>query len=81
MVKVDTTTGAVRPQDVVALLRPNSTLISIMLANNETGVIQPIAEVVRAVKVWECEVGRIGKVFIHTDAAQVMEYASYIVQQ
>jgi cysteine desulfurase len=36
--------GLIDPADLRAALRPNTKLVSIMLANNETGVIQPIAE-------------------------------------
>ena len=35
--------GLVDPADVKRALRPNTKLVSIMLANNETGVVQPVA--------------------------------------
>jgi cysteine desulfurase len=41
-----------------------TTLVSIMLANNEVGTIQPIEEIVRIVK------GRNPKTLVHTDAVQ-----------
>src|SRR5580704_8607360 len=37
--------GRVDPDDVRRALRPNTTLISVMMANNETGVIQPVKEI------------------------------------
>jgi cysteine desulfurase len=37
--------GRVRAADVIAAIRPETRLVSMMLANNETGVIQPVAEV------------------------------------
>lgn len=37
--------GRVDPEDVRAAMRPETALVSIMHANNETGVIQPIEEV------------------------------------
>lgn len=37
--------GRVEPSDVAALLREDTAFVSVMLANNETGVIQPIAEI------------------------------------
>lgn len=40
--------------------------VSVMLANNETGVIQPVAEIVKACREW-C-----GDVLVHTDAAQAL---------
>ena len=40
------------------------TLVSVMWVNNETGVIQPINEVVRIAKKYEC--------LVHCDAAQAL---------
>jgi len=54
--------GLVDPSDVRRALRPNTKLISIMLANNETGVIQPV----RKIAAIAAEVG----VHFHTDAVQ-----------
>jgi cysteine desulfurase len=54
--------GQVNPDDVLSALRPNTRLISIMLANNETGVLQPIAEIGR--------IAREHSVLFHTDAVQ-----------
>src|SRR3954471_14168971 len=54
--------GVVRPETVHAALQPNTRLISIMMANNETGVLQPVEEI-----------GRIAKehgALFHTDAVQ-----------
>ena len=39
--------GFVRPEDVEALMGPDVALVACMLANNETGVIQPLAEISR----------------------------------
>jgi cysteine desulfurase len=50
------------PEDVRKALRANTRLISVMMANNETGVIQPVEEI-----------GKIAEeadVFFHTDAVQ-----------
>jgi cysteine desulfurase len=55
-------TGRVRVSDVVTLLRSYTALVSLMHANNETGVLQPIAEIAREVR------ARGG--LMHTDAAQ-----------
>jgi cysteine desulfurase len=54
--------GLVRPGDLEAALDDDTVLVSIMHANNETGVIQPIAELAAVTH------GR-GALF-HTDAAQ-----------
>ena len=39
--------GLVDPDDVRRALRPNTKLITIMMANNETGVLQPVEEIGR----------------------------------
>jgi cysteine desulfurase len=52
----------VDPSAVISAIRPDTILISIMLANNEVGTIQPIAEIARVAR------GR--GVLVHTDAAQ-----------
>ena len=54
--------GSVDPDDVGRALRPDTTLVSIMLANNEVGTIEPIAEIARIVRAH-------GATF-HTDAVQ-----------
>ncbi len=54
--------GLVDPADVRRALRPNTKLISIILANNETGVLQPVEEIGRIA----AEAG----VSFHTDAVQ-----------
>lgn len=33
------------PEDVAAAIRPDTALVSVMLANNELGTIQPVAEI------------------------------------
>lgn len=44
IVPVDNT-GRVDPRDVASALRPNTVLVSVMLANNEVGTINPIREI------------------------------------
>ena len=54
--------GLIDPVDVRRAIRPETRLISIMLANNETGVLQPVEEI-----------GRIAAdtgIFFHIDAVQ-----------
>jgi cysteine desulfurase len=56
--------GRVSVADVESALRPNTKLVSIMLANNEIGTIQPIAEIGRLLR---------GKgILFHTDAVQAV---------
>ena len=54
--------GQVDPDDVRRALRPNTKLISIMLANNETGVLQPVEEIGK--------IAAEADVYFHTDAVQ-----------
>jgi cysteine desulfurase len=54
--------GLIDPADVRRATRPNTKLISIMLANNETGVLQPVAEIGR--------IAAESDVYFHTDAVQ-----------
>lgn len=54
--------GIVDPNDVRTAITPETTLVSVMTANNETGALQPIAEIGKL-----C---RDRGVLFHTDAAQ-----------
>jgi cysteine desulfurase len=60
--------GLVRAEDVREALRPDTVLISLMLANNEIGTIQPIEEVGAMVRGLR-EAGR-RHLWLHTDAVQ-----------
>ena len=55
-------TGIIDPFDVYRALKPNTRLISVMMANNETGVIQPVEQIGKIAA--EAEVA------FHTDAVQ-----------
>lgn len=59
--------GIVRTDDVRAALRPDTVLISVMLANNEIGTLQPIAEIGTMVRE---ERARGRQLWFHTDAVQ-----------
>src|SRR5918998_1940653 len=61
--------GIVRIEDVRAALRPDTVLITLMLANNEIGTIQPVAEVGALVREEREERGR-KYLWLHTDAVQ-----------
>ncbi|MEN8263087.1 MAG: IscS subfamily cysteine desulfurase [Nitrospirota bacterium] len=56
--------GRVRPEDLDAAVSDKTCLVSIMTANNETGSIQPISELVR--------ICREREVLFHTDATQAV---------
>jgi cysteine desulfurase len=54
--------GLVDPADVKRAIRPNTKLITIMLANNETGVLQPATDI--------GTIAAEADVYFHTDAVQ-----------
>ena len=54
--------GAVRPEALAAALRDDTVLVSVMRANNDTGVVQPVAEM--------AALCRERDVVFHTDAVQ-----------
>src|SRR5579864_385422 len=65
--------GLVDPADVRRALRPNTKLISIMMANNETGVLQPVEEIGK--------IASEANVLFHTDAVQAAAKVPIRVRQ
>jgi cysteine desulfurase len=65
--------GQVDPDDVRRALRPNTKLITIMLANNETGVLQPSADIGR--------IAAEGDVYFHSDGVQAAGKVAIDVKQ
>ena len=63
----------VDPADVRCALRPNTRLISVMMANNETGVLQPVEEIGKIA----AEAGA----YFHTDAVQAAGKVKVDVKQ
>jgi cysteine desulfurase len=57
-----TAQGLIEPAALKAAIRPNTKLVSVMFANNETGVIQPIAEL--------AAIAHAAGALFHTDAVQ-----------
>ena len=60
--------GIVRLEDVREAIRPDTVLISVMLANNEIGTIQPVAEIGEVVRQRREDGQR--HLWLHTDAVQ-----------
>jgi cysteine desulfurase len=58
--------GRVDPEQVAAAVTPDTVVVSVMWANNETGVIQPVAEVAAAVRAVN------PGVLVHSDAVQAV---------
>jgi cysteine desulfurase len=54
--------GLIDPEEIRRAIRPETRLISVMLANNETGVLQPVEEI--------GTIARAAGVFFHIDAVQ-----------
>jgi cysteine desulfurase len=65
--------GLVDPDDVRRALRPNTRLVSIMMANNETGGLQPVEEIGR--------IAAEAEVCFHTDAVQAAGKVAIDVEQ
>ena len=60
--------GIIQVQDVAQVLKPNTALVSVMLANNEIGTFQPIRDIATAVK------NKNKDVVIHSDITQAVNY-------
>ena len=56
--------GFVSPETLAAAITPETTLVSVMMANNEIGTIEPVAELGR--------ICREKKILFHTDAVQAV---------
>jgi cysteine desulfurase len=56
--------GLVNPDDVQRAIEPETVLVSVMLANNEVGTIQPIEEI--------AAIAHEHEILLHTDAAQAV---------
>ncbi len=65
--------GRIDPGDVKKAIMPDTTLISIMLANNETGTLQPIKEI--------SKIGHEHDIPIHTDASQAVGKIEVLVDE
>jgi len=57
-------TATVDPMDVERAMRDDTLLVSVMLANNEVGTIEPVREIAR--------IAREGGALVHTDAVQAI---------
>jgi cysteine desulfurase len=69
----DPRAGTITAEQVAAVLRDDTLLVSVMLANNETGVIQPLAET--------AAICRAREIPLHTDATQAVGKIPVDVEQ
>ncbi|ANF97715.1 cysteine desulfurase family protein [Paenibacillus bovis] len=56
--------GTVSPEDILAAIRPDTILVSVMHVNNETGAVQPIEQITRLIK------SHHPRVLVHVDGVQ-----------
>ncbi|XP_017280699.1 selenocysteine lyase isoform X2 [Kryptolebias marmoratus] len=79
-VPVSKVTACVDVEDIIDAVRPNTCLISVMLANNETGVVMPVQELCEKVKMLNKLQERI-RILLHSDAAQALGKIPVDVQE
>jgi cysteine desulfurase len=65
--------GRVDPDALDAAITERTTVVSVMLANNEVGTIQPLAEIVERVR-------RHKRILVHVDAVQGLPYLPFDVR-
>ena len=56
--------GRITPEAILNALTPDTALVSVILLSNETGAVNPVTDIVRAVRATGC------KALFHTDAVQ-----------
>ena len=71
--------GMVDPADVDRLITDQTVLVSVMLANNEVGTIQPVAEISQIIKEHEQRMNR--TIMLHSDAVQGAGFLDLNVNQ
>ncbi len=65
--------GAVQPRDVAAAVRPDTSVVAVMLVNNELGTVQPVTAIAQALDTRARELaaaGRPKRPHFHVDAVQ-----------
>ncbi|KAM9248532.1 selenocysteine lyase isoform 1-T1 [Dugong dugon] len=73
-VPVSKVSGQAEVDDVLAAVQPTTCLVTIMLANNETGVIMHVPEISQRIKALNSRRVALGlpRILVHTDAAQAL---------
>lgn len=73
--------GIVDPKKILAALRPETILVSVMYANNEIGTIQPIAEIGKLIKEFRAQKeDSLSGPWFHTDACQAAGFLNLDVK-
>ena len=70
--------GVINLESLKSQLTPKTTLVSIMLANNEIGTIQPIHEITKIIR--DYSENHNTKIMVHTDAVQAPGYINLDVK-
>lgn len=73
-VPVSKVNGQAEVDDILAAVRPTTCLVTIMLANNETGVVMPVPEISQRIQALNQRRAASGlpRILVHTDAAQAL---------
>lgn len=73
-VPVSQVSGQAEVDDILAAVRPTTCLVTIMLANNETGVVMPVPEISQRIKALNQRrvASGLPRILVHTDAAQAL---------
>jgi cysteine desulfurase len=76
--------GVVSPEMLAPLLSVDTVLVSVMLANNEIGTIQPLAQYAKVIRKWKRDIRQVTRdmrardddryPLLHSDATQAMNY-------
>nr|XP_033813416.1 selenocysteine lyase isoform X2 [Geotrypetes seraphini] len=82
-IPVSKVSGRAEVDDVMPAVRPNTCLVSIMMANNETGILMPISELSHWIKSLNQKrvASGLPRILIHTDAAQALGKVRVDVQE
>jgi cysteine desulfurase len=65
--------GLIRPLDIIEKIKPNTVIVSVLYANNEIGVIEPIGSIGRLIREYRTKHNSLFPYF-HTDACQATNY-------
>jgi cysteine desulfurase len=71
--------GLVNPDDIAKAITKNTTIVSIMYANNEIGTIQPIKQIAKVIRDWRKK-HRAPYPYFHVDACQATPWLPMDVQ-
>lgn len=65
--------GLIRPSDVIAAIKPNTVMVSVMYVNNEVGTIAPLSEIAKLVKKERNRTNNL-PIYFHSDITQGVNY-------